>query len=83
MKHTALCDKEIKAISLDFQELLCSLLYLMAESLFLNRIKHLFAWINVINILINVYCSDVLPLARINSRIILHYTKSVVSCLGC
>ena len=23
------------------------------------------------------------PLARINSRIILHYTKSVVSCLGC
>lgn len=41
----------------------CQLGYLRAplQHLFIgSKMKHLFAWINVINILINVYCSDVL-----------------------
>ena len=80
MKHTALCDKEIKAISLDFQELLCSLLSLLNGIKSISPQNKAFVCLDQCD----QYSYQCLlfgcPLARINGSIILHYTKSLVSC---
>ena len=80
MKHTALCDKEIKAISLDFQELLCSLLSLLNGRKSISPQNKAFVCLDQCD----QYSYQCLlfgcPLARINGSIILYYTKSLVSC---